>query len=157
MKFEIKALFCCSHVHLHVISQDFDSPCLKNKKHWNSFTTDYFIDSQGNKVMTLIMSTEFSHFYIHLFLTFLLLFSGYSDAWSRREHFCQRRNQRVVKTTSPLSRMSQRVFHHASAEGTSEVPHFQLGECLQSWHNVSFITVDMFVCSIFDSFGVIIF
>ncbi|XP_017274865.1 aprataxin [Kryptolebias marmoratus] len=35
-----------SQLHLHVISQDFDSPCLKNKKHWNSFTTDYFIDSQ---------------------------------------------------------------------------------------------------------------
>ncbi|XP_047433415.1 aprataxin isoform X2 [Mugil cephalus] len=35
-----------SHVHLHVISQDFDSPCLKNKKHWNSFTTDYFVDSR---------------------------------------------------------------------------------------------------------------
>lgn len=35
-----------SHVHLHVISQDFDSPSLKNKKHWNSFTTDYFIDSK---------------------------------------------------------------------------------------------------------------
>ncbi|XP_033976301.1 aprataxin isoform X1 [Trematomus bernacchii] len=35
-----------SHVHLHVISQDFDSPSLKNKKHWNSFTTDYFMDSQ---------------------------------------------------------------------------------------------------------------
>ncbi|XP_029907571.1 aprataxin [Myripristis murdjan] len=34
-----------SHVHLHVISQDFDSVCLKNKKHWNSFTTDYFIES----------------------------------------------------------------------------------------------------------------
>lgn len=34
-----------SHVHLHVISQDFDSPCLKNKKHWNSFTTDYFMES----------------------------------------------------------------------------------------------------------------
>ncbi|XP_023190063.1 aprataxin isoform X2 [Xiphophorus maculatus] len=34
-----------SHIHLHVISQDFDSPCLKNKKHWNSFTTEYFIDS----------------------------------------------------------------------------------------------------------------
>ncbi|XP_034543704.1 aprataxin [Notolabrus celidotus] len=34
-----------SHVHLHVISQDFDSPGLKNKKHWNSFTTDYFIES----------------------------------------------------------------------------------------------------------------
>ncbi|XP_072452794.1 aprataxin isoform X2 [Notamacropus eugenii] len=35
-----------SHVHLHVISQDFDSPCLKNKKHWNSFNTDYFLESQ---------------------------------------------------------------------------------------------------------------
>ncbi|KAJ7994339.1 hypothetical protein DPEC_G00264840 [Dallia pectoralis] len=35
-----------SQVHLHVISQDFDSPCLKNKKHWNSFTTNYFIDSK---------------------------------------------------------------------------------------------------------------
>ncbi|XP_015200560.2 aprataxin isoform X3 [Lepisosteus oculatus] len=36
-----------SHVHLHVISQDFDSPCLKNKKHWNSFTTAYFLESQA--------------------------------------------------------------------------------------------------------------
>nr|XP_014353765.1 PREDICTED: aprataxin isoform X2 [Latimeria chalumnae]XP_014353766.1 PREDICTED: aprataxin isoform X2 [Latimeria chalumnae] len=35
-----------SHIHLHVISQDFDSPCLKNKKHWNSFTTEYFLESQ---------------------------------------------------------------------------------------------------------------
>ncbi|XP_063776126.1 aprataxin [Pseudophryne corroboree] len=35
-----------SHVHLHVISQDFDSPCLKVKKHWNSFTTDYFLESE---------------------------------------------------------------------------------------------------------------
>ncbi|XP_062603273.1 aprataxin-like [Saccostrea cucullata] len=35
-----------SQLHLHVISQDFDSPCLKNKKHWNSFTTEYFVDSE---------------------------------------------------------------------------------------------------------------
>ncbi|XP_033822986.1 aprataxin [Periophthalmus magnuspinnatus] len=35
-----------SHLHLHVISQDFDSPYLKNKKHWNSFTTDYFIETK---------------------------------------------------------------------------------------------------------------
>jgi aprataxin len=35
-----------SHLHLHVISQDFDSLCLKNKKHWNSFTTEYFVDSE---------------------------------------------------------------------------------------------------------------
>lgn len=31
-------------LHLHVISQDFDSPALKNKKHWNSFTTAFFKD-----------------------------------------------------------------------------------------------------------------
>ncbi|KAL8593916.1 hypothetical protein ACOMHN_032337 [Nucella lapillus] len=34
-----------SHLHMHVISQDLDSPCLKTKKHWNSFTTSYFVDS----------------------------------------------------------------------------------------------------------------
>lgn len=33
-------------LHLHVISQDFDSPCMKNKKHWNSFTTSFFRDSK---------------------------------------------------------------------------------------------------------------
>ena len=32
-------------VHLHVISQDFDSEHLKNKKHWNSFTTPFFRDA----------------------------------------------------------------------------------------------------------------
>ncbi|NWR76828.1 APTX protein, partial [Centropus unirufus] len=35
-----------SQLHLHVISQDFDSLALKTKKHWNSFTTDYFLNSQ---------------------------------------------------------------------------------------------------------------
>lgn len=30
-------------MHLHGISQDFDSPALKNAKHWNSFTTDFFV------------------------------------------------------------------------------------------------------------------
>ncbi|KAH9490291.1 hypothetical protein Btru_034007 [Bulinus truncatus] len=34
-----------SHLHMHVISQDFNSSSLKTKKHWNSFNTDYFIDS----------------------------------------------------------------------------------------------------------------
>ena len=32
-------------VHMHVISQDFDSPCLKNKKHWNSFTSAFFLEA----------------------------------------------------------------------------------------------------------------
>lgn len=29
---------------MHVISQDFISQSLKNKKHWNSFTTAFFKD-----------------------------------------------------------------------------------------------------------------
>ncbi|KAF7259963.1 hypothetical protein EG68_03547 [Paragonimus skrjabini miyazakii] len=32
-------------LHLHVISTDFCSPCLKTKKHWNSFNTEFFIPS----------------------------------------------------------------------------------------------------------------
>ncbi|XP_074264571.1 transcription factor bHLH140-like [Silene latifolia] len=32
-------------LHLHVISQDFDSESLKNKKHWNSFNTEFFRDA----------------------------------------------------------------------------------------------------------------
>ncbi|XP_004302540.1 PREDICTED: transcription factor bHLH140 [Fragaria vesca subsp. vesca] len=32
-------------LHLHVISQDFNSAHLKNKKHWNSFNTAFFRDS----------------------------------------------------------------------------------------------------------------
>lgn len=32
-------------LHLHVISLDFDSQHMKNKKHWNSFTTKFFRDS----------------------------------------------------------------------------------------------------------------
>ncbi|XP_050448242.1 aprataxin [Cataglyphis hispanica] len=32
-------------LHLHVISTDFCSPCLKTKYHWNSFTTPFFLHS----------------------------------------------------------------------------------------------------------------
>jgi aprataxin len=35
-----------SQLHMHVISKDFNSESLKNKKHWNSFTTEFFIDAQ---------------------------------------------------------------------------------------------------------------
>ncbi|KAF8767872.1 aprataxin-like [Argiope bruennichi] len=47
-KFQIgyHAVPSMSHLHLHVISQDFDSPCLKTKTHWNSFTSEYFISSK---------------------------------------------------------------------------------------------------------------
>lgn len=33
-----------SNLHIHVITQDFYSPCLKHKKHYNSFTTDFFVE-----------------------------------------------------------------------------------------------------------------
>ncbi|KAG5473721.1 hypothetical protein LSCM1_04351 [Leishmania martiniquensis] len=32
-------------LHLHVLSMDLDSPCLKNKKHYNSFATFFFLTS----------------------------------------------------------------------------------------------------------------
>jgi len=32
-----------NQVHMHVITRDFISPSLKNKKHWNSFTTEFFL------------------------------------------------------------------------------------------------------------------
>lgn len=35
-----------TRLHMHVVSQDLDSPCLKNKKHWNSFTSGFFLDAE---------------------------------------------------------------------------------------------------------------
>lgn len=35
------------HLHLHVISNDMNSSCLKTKKHWNSFNSDFFLHSKG--------------------------------------------------------------------------------------------------------------
>ncbi|XP_018320976.1 aprataxin-like [Agrilus planipennis] len=34
-----------TRLHLHVISDDMKSDCLKTKKHWNSFNTDFFLNS----------------------------------------------------------------------------------------------------------------
>ncbi|GAU95774.1 hypothetical protein RvY_07335-1 [Ramazzottius varieornatus] len=36
-----------SHLHMHIISQDFDSIYLKNKKHWNSFASPFFRDAES--------------------------------------------------------------------------------------------------------------
>ncbi len=44
-----------ARLHMHVISKDLDSPCLKNKKHWNSFTTDFFVEA--TKVISLLHET----------------------------------------------------------------------------------------------------
>ncbi|XP_022918498.1 aprataxin [Onthophagus taurus] len=35
-----------ARLHMHVISDDMNSPCLKTKKHWNSFTTEFLMDSK---------------------------------------------------------------------------------------------------------------
>jgi len=32
-------------IHMHVISQDFQVPAMRSKKHWNAFTTDFFVDA----------------------------------------------------------------------------------------------------------------
>lgn len=39
-------------LHLHVVSQDFDSFRMKKKHHWNTFNTEYFVDS--DVVMTTL-------------------------------------------------------------------------------------------------------
>lgn len=52
-----------TRLHLHVLSDDMNSPCLKHKKHWNSYTTKFFLKSEGKisknifafKEMTLVI------------------------------------------------------------------------------------------------------
>ena len=42
-----------ARLHMHVISRDFDSVHLKTKRHWNTFTTEFFMNAQ-----TVISSIE---------------------------------------------------------------------------------------------------
>jgi len=46
-KMGFHAIPSMTQLHQHVISQDFDSVCLKNKKHWNTFTTPFFVDTEA--------------------------------------------------------------------------------------------------------------
>lgn len=48
-----------ARLHLHVISNDMNSPCLKTKKHWNSFTTDFFLESKGKKSILIDQNLYF--------------------------------------------------------------------------------------------------
>lgn len=45
-------------LHLHVLSTDFNSPCLKNKYHWNSFTTPFFLPSSGRCIFKVIWDNQ---------------------------------------------------------------------------------------------------
>ncbi|CAG9762342.1 unnamed protein product [Ceutorhynchus assimilis] len=45
-KFGYHAEASMFRLHLHIISEDMDSLALKTKKHWNSFTTEFFLNPQ---------------------------------------------------------------------------------------------------------------
>ena len=51
-RFGLHALPSMPQLHVHCISQDLDSECTKNKKHWNSFATAFFKDL-GNVIVEL--------------------------------------------------------------------------------------------------------
>lgn len=51
-RFGFHAIPSLKLMHMHIISQDFISDRLKNKKHWNSFNTDYFVDA--NQVLDIL-------------------------------------------------------------------------------------------------------
>lgn len=40
----VHAVPSMSHLHIHVLSRDMHSPCLKHRKHYNSFTTPFLVD-----------------------------------------------------------------------------------------------------------------
>lgn len=52
-KFGYHARASMQRLHLHVISNDMISSCLKTKKHWISFTSDFFMDSKGMKFLLI--------------------------------------------------------------------------------------------------------
>ena len=46
-KYGFHAAASMARLHMHVISCDFDSVHLKTKRHWNIFTTEFFMDAQA--------------------------------------------------------------------------------------------------------------
>jgi aprataxin len=43
-KYGFHSIQSMNPLHMHIISEDFHSDCLKTKKHWNSFNTSYFVE-----------------------------------------------------------------------------------------------------------------
>jgi aprataxin len=43
IKVGIHSVPSMNHLHIHVLSRDLHSPCLQHKKHYNSFTTSFFV------------------------------------------------------------------------------------------------------------------
>lgn len=50
-----------NHLHMHVVSQDFDSSCLRHKKHWNSFTTTFFVPLEEMMIAVEKGDTDFEY------------------------------------------------------------------------------------------------
>ena len=44
-RFGYHAVPSLKRLHLHIVSQDFNSPRMKTRHHWNTFNTEYFMDS----------------------------------------------------------------------------------------------------------------
>jgi len=44
IKVGIHSVPSMNHLHIHLISRDMHSPCLRHKKHYNSFNTPFFVD-----------------------------------------------------------------------------------------------------------------
>merc|ERR1712054_490173 len=42
-KIGFQAIPSMLQIHLHIVSDDFDSPHLKNKRHWNTYNTEFFL------------------------------------------------------------------------------------------------------------------
>lgn len=45
-KMGFHAIPSLKQLHMHVISDDFNSEFLKSKKHWNSYTTEFFVSTE---------------------------------------------------------------------------------------------------------------
>lgn len=60
-RYGFHAVASMNHLHMHVISQDFDSPCLKNIKHWNSFTTTFFVPVEEVIIALTKGGADFCH------------------------------------------------------------------------------------------------
>ena len=59
-----------SRLHLHVLTTDLDSPCLKHKKHWNSFTRPQFflqlaaVTSQLQQVLFITIRLNYVQYFL---------------------------------------------------------------------------------------------
>ena len=48
---------------MHVIGTDYDSPSLKTKQHWNSFTTQFFVGSKCKITISEVPFIDFTFFF----------------------------------------------------------------------------------------------